>query len=152
VLVVADCFAATNRQLSLMGVSVFVASGLNFDVDRYLAGSPFKAMAVFRKGDIPPKNNPERKPRPDSGFVVLISGDQLLDLSQQLKEAAAFLNRHEAELKTVREVEEDNMLLDLSVQVGDKLQQAEYLPPELIAALGRLGMGLIFSVVQLPRG
>jgi hypothetical protein len=44
------------------------------------------------------------------------------------------------------------MLLDLSVQVADKMQQAEYLPPELIAALGRLGMGLIFSVVQLPRG
>jgi hypothetical protein len=32
------------------------------------------------------------------------------------------------------------------------MQQAEYLPPELIGALGRFGMGLIFSVVQLPRG
>ena len=135
-----------------MGVCVFVASGLNFDVDRYLASSPFEAMAVFRKGDIPPKNNPERKPRPDSGFVVLISGDQQLDLSQQLKEALAFLHRHEAELKAMRAAGVDNTLLDLSVQVGDKMQQAEYLPPELIAALGRLGMGLIFSVVQLPRG
>ena len=135
-----------------MGVCVFVASGLSFDVDRYLAGSPFKAMAVFRKGDVPPKNNPERKPRPDSGFVVLISGDQELGLSQQLKEALAFLDRHEAELRAVRKVGVDNMLLDLSVQVADKMQQAEYLPPELIIALGRLGMGLIFSVVQLPRG
>jgi hypothetical protein len=129
-----------------------VASGLSFDVDRYLAGSPFKAMAVFRKGDVPPKNNPERKPRPDSGFVVLISGDQELGLSQQLKEALAFLDRHEAELRAVRKVGVDNMLLDLSIQVADKMQQAEYLPPELIIALGRLGMGLIFSVVQLPRG
>ncbi len=135
-----------------MGVSVFVASGLNFDVDRYLAGSPFKAMTVFRKGDIPPKNNPGRKPRPDSGFVVLISGDQQLDLNQQLKEALAFLDQHEAELKVVRGAGVDNMLLDLGVQVGDKVQQAQYLPPELIAAMGRLGMGLIFSVVQLPRG
>jgi hypothetical protein len=135
-----------------MGVCVFVASGFDFDVDRYLAGSPFKAMAVFRKGDIPPKNNPERKPRPDSGFVVLISGDQELSLSQQLKEALAFLDRHEPDLKSVREVGGDNMLLDFSVQVADKLQQAEYLPPELIAALGRSGMGLIFSVVRLPRG
>ncbi len=135
-----------------MGVCVFVASGLNFDVDRYLAGSPLKAMTVFRKGDIPPKNNPERKARPDSGFVVLISGDQQLDLNQQLKEALAFLNRHEAELKAVRGPGVDNMLLDLGVQAGDKVQQAQYLPPELIAGLGRLGMGLIFSVVQLPRG
>jgi hypothetical protein len=50
-----------------------------------------------------------------------------------------------------REVDADNILLDLSVQVVDKMQQAEYLPPELIMALGRLGTGLIFSVVQLPR-
>ncbi len=135
-----------------MGVCVFVASGLNFDVDRYLAASPFKAMTVFRKGDIPPKNNPERKPRPDSGFVVLISGDQQLDLHPQLREALGFLKEHEAEWKAVRGAGVDNMLLDLGVQVGDRVQQAQYLPPELIAAMGRLGMGLIFSVVQLPRG
>ena len=135
-----------------MGVCVFVASGLSFDVDRYLAGSPFKAMTVFRKGDVPPKNNPDRKPRPDSGFVVLLSGDQELGLGQQLKEALAFLEQHESELKAVRQVGVDNMLLDLGVQVGDKMQQAEYIPPELITPLGRLGMGSIFSVVQLPRG
>jgi len=98
-----------------MGVCVFVASGLSFDVDRCLSGSPFKAMSVFRKGDIPPKNNPERKPRPDSGFVVLISGDQEPDLAEQLKEALKFLNRREAELKALKEVGVDNMLLDLGV-------------------------------------
>ena len=135
-----------------MGVCVFVASGLNFDVEGYLAGSPFKAMTVFRKGDIPPKNNPERKPRSDSGFVVLISGDREPDLGQQLKEALAFLDQHESGLKALKEVGVDNMLLDLGVQVSGKLRQAEYLPPEVIAALGRLGMGLIFSVVQLPQG
>jgi hypothetical protein len=135
-----------------MGVCVFVASGLNFDVDRYLAGSPFKAMTVFRKGDVPAKNNPDKKPRPDSGFVVLISADKELGLGQQLGEALAFLTAHDAELKAVRQVGVDNMLLDLGVETGNKVQQAEYIPPELIATLGRLGMGLIFSVVQLPRG
>jgi hypothetical protein len=135
-----------------MGVCMFVASGLSFDVDRYLAGSPFKAMSVFRKGQVPPKDNPANKPRPDSGFVVLISGDQEPGLAQQFKDALAFLGEHESELKAVRQVGVDNMLLDLGVQVGDKMQQAEYLPPELIAVLGRLGMGLIFSVIQLPWG
>ena len=135
-----------------MGVCVFVASGLSFDVDRYLVGSPFKAMAVFRKGDVPPKNNPEKMPRPDSGFVVLLSGDREPGIGPQLREALAFLDQHEAEMKAMRKVGVDNMLLDFGVEVGDKLQQAEYLPPELIGALGRLGMGLIFSAVQLPRG
>jgi len=135
-----------------MGVCVFVASGLNFDVDQYLKGSPFKPMTVFRKGDVPPKNNPERKPRPDSGFVVLISQSAELGLRQQLGEALAFLDQHKLELRNIRKVGVDNMLLDMSLQAGDKMQQAEYLPPELIMELARFGMGLIFSVVQLPRG
>ena len=135
-----------------MGVCVFVASGLSFDVDRYLVGSPFKAIAVFRKGDVAPKNNPEQNPRPDSGFVVLLSGDREPGIRHQLRESLAFLDQHEAELKAMRKVGVDSMLLDLGVEVGNELQQAEYLPPELIGALGRLGMGLIFSVVQLPRG
>jgi hypothetical protein len=135
-----------------MGACVFAASGLDFDVDRYLAGSPFKAMAVFRKGDIAPKNNPERNARLSSGFVVLISDDQEVDLSQQLKEALVFLNRHEAEIKAMWEVGVDDVRLDVGVEMANKMQQAEYLPPELTGALGRLGMGLIFAVAQPPRG
>jgi hypothetical protein len=135
-----------------MGVCVFVASGLNFDVDRYLAGGAFKAMSVFRKGEIPPKNNPERKPRPDSGFVVLVSDDPQPNLSKQFADALRFLVEHQAELKAVKAVGVDNMLLDLGMQAGNQVTQAEYLPPELIAALARLGMGVMFSVLQLPRG
>ena len=135
-----------------MGVCVFVASGLDFDVDRYLASSPFKAMTVFRKGDVPPKNNPERKARPDSGFVVLISGDEKLDLKEQLAAAMGFLEQHASELKSIRNSGVDNMLIDWAVQVGDQLQQAQYFPPEIVSAMGALGMGLIFSIVQLPRG
>ena len=135
-----------------MGACLFVARGLNFDVDRYLASSPFKAVRVYRKGDVPPKNNPEQQVRVDSGFAVVVSGDYEIGLSQQLKEALAFLDQHEAELQAMREVGVDDMRLDLGLEVGDKMQQVEYLPPELIERLGRLGMGVIFSVVQLPRG
>lgn len=135
-----------------MGVCVFVASGLDFDVDLYLATSPFKPMAVFRKGDVPPKNNPENKPRPDSGFVLLISGNRTAGLNQQLRDVLEFFNRHEVELHNIRNAGVDNMLLDLGVEVTGKPQQAEYLPPEIIATLGRLSMGLMFSVVNLPRG
>jgi hypothetical protein len=44
-----------------MGSCVFVASGLNFDVDSYLPGQPFQVTGIFRKGGLPP--------RPDSGFI-----------------------------------------------------------------------------------
>lgn len=53
------------------------------------------------------------------GFVVLISGDRELGLNQQLGEALAFLDHREPELKAVRQVGVDNMLLDLDVQVRD---------------------------------
>jgi hypothetical protein len=95
-------------------------------VDRYLASSPFKALTVFQKGAVPPMNTPERKSRSDSGFVVLVSGDQELGLVPRLKEALAFLNEQGAELKAVRKVGVDNMLLDFGVQVADKIQQAVF--------------------------
>lgn len=80
---------------------------------------------------------------------MLISGDRQVGLSQQLDEALAFLNLHALELQAIKNVGVDNMLLDLGMEVGNKLPQAEYVPPELIAALGRLGMGVIFSIVTL---
>ena len=135
-----------------MGVCMFVASGLSFDVDRYLAGSPFKATSVFYKGRVPPKDNPERQARPDSGFVVLLSQDDEPGLTRQIQEAVQFLMKHEKELDHLKDDGVDSMLLDFGVQAGNKLQQSEYLPPELTVALGRFRMGLIFSVVQLPRG
>ncbi len=46
-----------------MGVCAFVASALNFDADRYLENSPFKAMAAFRKGEVPPEDNPKQADR-----------------------------------------------------------------------------------------
>jgi hypothetical protein len=77
-----------------MSACVFVASGLNFDVDRYLRSSPFKAKTVFRKGEIPAKDNPDRQPRPDSGFVVIVSAADGHGLSAQVKAAVQFLIKH----------------------------------------------------------
>jgi hypothetical protein len=135
-----------------MGVCIFVASGLDFDVDRYLKSSPFKTMSVFRKGQIPPQDNPGRQPRPDSGFATLVTADAQPDLSKTLPEAIAFLSKREQELERLNEVGVDNMLLDLGISVDVPIQQVNYLSPELIMALGRFRMGLILSVIQLPRG
>jgi hypothetical protein len=135
-----------------MGVCVFVASGLNFDMDGYLAKSPFKTMSVFRKGDIPPKDNPQRQPRADSGFTVLVAQSQGAGLSKEVPEALLFLSRHKQEMLRLRNHGVDNLLFDFGMESQGMIQQAEYLPPELIAALARFDMGLIFSTVQIPKG
>jgi len=131
---------------------LFVASGLNFDVDAYLKSSPFKARSVFRKGDIPVKDNPKRESRPDSGFVVLVSSEGGPGLSAQVGLAMQFLSKYEKEISRLKLQGVDNMLLDFGVELGDEIQHAEYLPPELLAVMARFGMGLIFSAVRIPRG
>ena len=135
-----------------MGVCIFVARGMNFDVDDYLRESPFEAVSVFRKGQVPSKNNPHDQYRPDSGFMVAFGDDQEPGLSDQVEEALTFLAEHESELERLKEVGVDRMLLHFGVELRDELRRSEYLPPELIMALGRFGMGLRFSTVHLPRG
>ena len=145
-------FSPTIRTLSFMGFCVFVASGLNFDVDSYLKSSPFKTRSIFRKGDIPAKDNPERQSRPDSGFVVLVSSEEGQGLSAQVKTAMKFLAKHEKELDSLKLRGVDNMLLDFGVELGDEIQHSEYLPPELLVVMARFGMGLVFSAIRIPRG
>ncbi len=135
-----------------MGVCLFVASGLSFDVDRYLPSSPFNPATVFRKGQIPPKENPERLARPDSGFVVLVSDTEAPGIGDQIGLATEFLAKHAKELRHLREFGVDNMLLDFGTQAGNRVQQSGYFPPEFINALAALGLGSIFSSVRLPQG
>jgi len=134
-----------------MGICAFVASGLNFDVDSYLRSSPFKAKTVFRKGVVPSKDNPTLHPRPDSGFVVLVSSDEG-GLSSQVAAALEFLVKHEKDIVELRKHGVDNMLLDFGVEMGGQIQQSEYLPPDLLLAMARFRMGIIFSAIRIPRG
>ncbi len=133
-----------------MATCLFVASGLEFDVNEYLHGSPFKPRAIFYKGDVPLLNNPKRQPRPDSGFVVIVGDDQERSATSQLQTAFNFLIQHEPELQSVKRVGVDNMLLDFTVVRGHEVDKSEYFPPELIQRLAGLGMGLVTSTV-LPR-
>ena len=109
-----------------MGVCAFVASGLNFDVDLNLKSCPFKAISVFRKGQIPPKDNPQRQPRPDSGFVMLVSEGPGDLSSQQIEEVLLFLFKSEKELDRLKNAGVDNMLLDFGVELTGQLQQSQY--------------------------
>ena len=131
-----------------MGVCAFMASGVNFDVDRYLESSPFKATVVFRKGEMPAKDYT----RPDSGFVMVVSEDPGTDPTQKIRGAVLFLVQHEKELDRLRDIGAEHLLLDVGFETDDKLQHTEFLPPELIAILTRFRMGLAISAHQFPRG
>jgi hypothetical protein len=125
----------------LMGTCIFVASGLSFDVDAYVATSPLKPATTFKKS---PNNL-----RVDSGFTVIVSqGDEEPGLLEQFKDAMAFLERHKKEMERMKLLGMDNHLLDFGVLRQPDIQQAVYIPPEITSMLGRYGMGLIVSVVD----
>ncbi|MEI6394173.1 MAG: hypothetical protein WCT12_24095 [Verrucomicrobiota bacterium] len=137
-----------------MGTCMFVASGLNFDVDAYFPGSPFKGKiaTVFRKGQIPPRDNPQKIARPDSGFVHMVSATQEPHLQFQIGPALEFLSRNRKEFERLKRVGVDNMLLDFGMEEQQTIERAQYLPPELLKAMSRFHMGLIFSTVRIPSG
>lgn len=135
-----------------MATCIMVASGLNFSVDDYLRTSPFKPMTVFQKGHIPPKNNPDRTPRPDSGFAVHVGEDDEATVKQQIHVALQFLHDHSKEIRRMKTQGMDNLLLNFAVMKLEVMDQSDYFSPELIAALARYGMGLVVSVVTIPKG
>ena len=135
-----------------MGVCIFVASGVDFDVDDYLPGSPFKPAGVFHKGEIPKKSNPRSLPRDDSGFTVLVSETPDPGLSRQTEQCLAFLIQHERVLVALKKAGADNMLMHFGTQATDDVEQFTYLPPTLLLAMARFSMGLVFSSVRIPQG
>ena len=127
-----------------MGVCAFVASGANFDVDKHLRDTPFEVLFVFHKGDIRP-DAPEDGPRPDSGFAAVVSHDDLPHLHDQIGEAQDFLESHEKELDRLKALGAERMALDFRVA---QTEAVHCWTSELIAAMARWQMELVFSVVE----
>ena len=129
-----------------MGVCAFVASGVNFEVDEYLLATPFEVLCVFHKGDPRPEGSPENGPRPDSGFAAVVSHDDFPHLLDQVGEALDFLEVHEKELERLKGLGVDRMALDFRVSQQQGDHRAHSVPPELVRAMSRFQMELVFSV------
>jgi hypothetical protein len=130
----------------LMGVCAFVASGANFDVDGYLRATPLEVLCVFHKGDASP-DSPEDGLRLDSGFAAVVSCDDFPHLLDQVGEALDFLETHETELERLKALGADQMTLDFRVAPTEAVH---HWTSDLIAAMGRWQMELVFSVVDIP--
>jgi hypothetical protein len=128
-----------------MGLCVLVASGPDFDVDDYLRDSPFKPQHIYRKGETAAKDNPEAELLTESGFVWVVGQDEYPQLIEQVLRT---LDYWDEELHQLNDAGADKMILDFGITEKTMLQRPQFLPPELIAAMSRLEMGLVFSVVR----
>ena len=115
------------------------ARGAEFDVEAYLAGSPFAEASSYRGGD--PTVGAGR--RQTAGFTLAVGPARGGDLDSQVEQAVEFLDQHEDELRRlgrypgVEEVE-----LDFGIAWREGSSQTDLFPPELLWRAGALDIAL----------
>lgn len=125
---------------------VMRAIGTLFDVDTFLAESPFQADPAFHRGEERLAGLSGGAKHAASGFNARVSEAGLDDLAGQIRDAVQFLNEHEDELRRLGSypgVEE--VCLDFAVRRRDGAVQSEILPAELLWRAGALDIDLIVT-------
>ena len=135
-----------------MGVCIFTASGPNFDVDGFLQGSSLKPFTVYDRGESPKAGNILFRPQDEPGFMVLVSHDDKPTFLEQTMAALDFIAANNIELERLRGSGAEKLLLNFGLAKYQIAKRAQYLPPELLLAMGRSRIGLVFAAVDLNRG
>ena len=122
---------------------VLRASGDYFEPQVFLNDSAFVPCNVFRKGE----RKAENRSWSSSGFTVVVSEASGEDLAQQIQDAIEFLGMHKEEVVRLTRFEGlDGVELDFGVNRKNGFLQSSYLPPELVALAGALGVGVEISI------
>jgi hypothetical protein len=129
----------------------FRATGDSFDVDAFLASSSLVPDNVFHRGE-PCQVNRERN-RPFTGFAVQLT-ENFGRLCAQTAEVTMFLREHELELSRLsRYPGVTDIRLDFGYERDPEAAvQCDYLPPDLVALAGSLGIGIELSLYPRDDG
>jgi len=120
---------------------VLHVNGHDFLVDEFLAGSSLRPYSVSHKGEVG-----LRGVYSASGFKVDVSNVSG-DLAGQVVDAIAFLRSHQGELARLAAYPGvDDRRLDFGYDRRDVAVQCDYLPAELLALAGSLGIGIELSL------
>ena len=126
---------------------VLHVSGDNFRVDAFLADSNLRPYRVHHRGDIG-----RRSQRFTGSGISLDVSSADGDLDAEVSDAITFLSTHEAELQRLRDFPGvTDMRLDFGYYCRDVAAQFDYLPPDLLARAGKLGLGIELSLYAAPQ-
>ncbi len=102
-------------------------------VDCLLGATALKPVSLFRRG---------------WGANFVASSADISDLETQIREASAFVELYAGELSAISEIEGvETMTLDFPFALtSDRVSAYGRFPPELLSAMGRLGITLELSV------
>lgn len=121
---------------------VLRVSGDSFDPDELLRGLRLKASHRFKAGEPRWKAKPDGRKNTYSGFTVNVS-DAQWTLRDQVDDATRFIVLFEQELRALAGTPGvDDIRLDFPIEQRDVFAQAEYFPPTLVQAAGRVPLGL----------
>ena len=125
---------------------VLRAGGEAFDVDAFLAESPFEVEAIFRRGEPRLKHRPDGPKCTRSGFNVATSESDIGDLKGQVEGAIQFLERHSTELRRLMAFEGvEGAELNFAVFRREVPDQTHKFPSELLLRAGVLGLDIALS-------
>lgn len=131
---------------------LLLARGAHFDVESFLGATTLPAddIHVWTRGSLRPRNKP---PLEDSGFNLWVTRDRTdwNDLDADVLDVLQFVRQHAGELARLRGasgVEEVHIDFALWSRAGTGgiFMQGEYLPADLLAALGNLNIGIALSL------
>ena len=132
---------------------VLRASGVDFAVDEFLAGSAISPIAVFRRGEPRlPASQPEGPKLSASGLHIVVSDADFSKLRVQIEDAIHFLEQNRSELaRLVAFPGVGNVSLDFGIEERGVAAQSEHFPPNLLRIAGNLGIWLKFTLYPSQR-
>lgn len=121
--------------------------GKRFDVDRYLARSPFRPCGVHRRGEpVAPLTQPNGRKRTQSGCNIEVSKKDFADFAGSIRDAIRFLRKHGPAVRALRRFAGVEWArLDFGVEWCDVIYQCDVLPEALVVLAGRCRLGLEIS-------
>jgi len=123
---------------------VLRARGVSFAVDEFLAASSLRPITVFHRGE---QQSPKSRPTTVSGFHVDVSAADFSDLQGQIAHAIQFVEDNRDELaRLVGFPGVEDVCADFGIEERDVPAQKERFPPNLLVALGGLGISLDFTL------
>lgn len=126
--------------------TVLRASGVNFDVDAFLAKSKFKPYRIYHKGDPRSKRPGKTERSKESGLCLDAADADFDDLPGQIRQTMAFLKRNQKELKKLTTFPGVEAAIDFGFTKRDVIIQFDRFPAELIRLAGALGLAIEISL------
>ena len=126
-------------------------SGVNFNVDAFIAKSNVRPYKVFYKGEPRLKTKPYGQKMERSGLSILVSKADFDNMERQVKDATSYLKRNKQKLMHIartKGIQYATLDFGIDCQInGEKqLVQSEVLPSKLLQLAGNLKLSIELSL------